>query len=93
MIRIGGEGLLGKGHTVPKIYWVLMIPIFLWLSRNDIFSSSQWERYNFSELEDVGRLLFDLVVCLVGSFIYIVLIWLCVSVLKYLLGINRQRNK
>lgn len=85
--------MLVKGHSVPKIYWVLMIPIFLWLISNRIFSKSQWERYGFSEAEDVGRLIFDIVICLLESFIYILFIWLCVSVVKYLFGMNREKVK
>ena len=85
--------MLVKGHNVPKIYCLLMIPIFLLLINNRIFSSSKWERYGFSEVEDFGRLVFDIVVCSLESFIYILLIWLCVSVLKYLFDSKRERNK
>lgn len=85
--------MLVKGRSVPKIYWVLMIPIFLWMVSNRVILNSQWERYGFSEAEDYGHFIFDIVICLLESFIYILFIWLCVSVVKYLFGINRERNK
>lgn len=86
--------MLVKVHTVPKVYWVLMIPIFLWMVSNRIFFSSQWERYGFSEVEDFGHFIFDIGVCLFESFVYILLIWLCVSVFKYIYSalIEKETN-
>lgn len=85
--------MLVKGQKMPMIYWILMIPIFLWISSNRIFWDSQWQRYVFSEIEDFGHFIFDIGVCLFESFIYILLIWLCVSALKKLFSNNRAGNK
>ncbi|MCM3388282.1 hypothetical protein M3649_09065 [Ureibacillus chungkukjangi] len=76
--------MLVKGYTVPKFYWLLMIPIFIWLSSNRIFSASEWERYGLTRLEDIGHLLFDLGICVIDSLIHVLLIWLVASIFKNL---------
>jgi hypothetical protein len=75
-----------KGHNVslPKIYWVLLIPVFLGVSYYNVFFDWQLQHYIVTETEDFGRYVFVLVISYFQSFIYILLIWLAVSLLKSL---------
>ena len=85
--------MLVKGYTVsfPKAYWVLLILIFLGVSYYNIFFDWQLQYYGVNEAEDFGRYVFVLVLSICQSFIYILLIRLAVSLLKYLFKNKEQK--
>lgn len=85
--------MLVKGHIVsmPKIYWVLLIPIYIVVSYYNIFFDWELQYYSVTEAEDFGRYLFVLCLSFCQSFIYILLIRLVVSLLKYIFS-NKKQN-
>lgn len=93
-IRKGCESMLVKGHLVsmPKIYWVLLIPIYLVVSYYNIFFDWQLQYFGISEAEDFGRYVFVLFLSFCQCIIYILLIRLVVSLLKHLFR-NKKQEK
>lgn len=89
-----GDSMLVKGYSVsfPKVYWVLLIPIFLGVSYSNIFFDWQLQYYSVNEAEDFGRYVFVLFLSICQSFIYILLIRLAVSLLKYLFKNKEQKS-
>lgn len=73
--------MLRNGHTfiMSKIYWVLLIPVFLWVSYYNIFFGWQLHDFSVNEAEDFGRYIFVLTISVCQSFFYILLIMLAVS--------------
>ncbi|MGE6489132.1 hypothetical protein [Paenisporosarcina sp. NPDC076898] len=86
--------MLVKGYTVsfPKVYWVVLIPIFLGVSYSNIFFDWQLQYYGVNEAEDFGRYVFVLALSICQSFIYILLIRFAVSLLKYLFRKKEQNS-
>lgn len=78
--------MLVKGHIVgiPKIYWIILIPIFLWVSYYNIFLNWDLQHYGVTELEDFGRYVFVLCLSFCQCFIYILFIRLAVITLKFI---------
>lgn len=91
--RKGCESMLIKGHIVniPKLYWILFIPIYIGVSYNNIFFDRQLQYFSVTEAEDFGRYVFVLCLSFCQGFIYILLIRLVVSLLKYIF-INKKQN-
>ena len=87
--RDGCEVLLAKGHiiSIPKIYWVLSIPIYLVVTYYNIFFEWQLHNSGVAEAEDFGRYVFVLCLSFCQSFIYILIIRLEVSLLT-----NKKKN-
>lgn len=85
--------MLVKGHIVsmPKIYWVLLIPIYIVVSYYNIFFDWQLQYSSVTEAEDFGRYVFVLCLSFCQSFIYILLIRLVVFLLKYIFS-NKKQN-
>lgn len=77
--------MLVKGHIVSmrKKYWVLLIPIYIVVSYNNIFLDWQLQYSGVTEAEDFGRYVFVLCLSFCQSFIYILIIRLVVSLLKF----------
>ncbi len=86
--------MLVKGHIVsmPKIYWVLLIPIYIVVSYYNIFFDWQLQYSGITEVEDMGRYVFVLCLSFFQSFIYILIIRLVVSTLKYIFSIKKQSS-
>lgn len=78
--------MLVKGHNVsmPKIYWVILIPIFLGVSYYNIFFDWDLQHYGVTELEDFGLYVFVLCLSFCQCFIYILFIRLAVTTIKRL---------
>lgn len=78
--------MLVKGHIVsmPKIYWVLLIPIYIVVSYYNVFFEWQLQYFGVTEVEDFGRYVLVLCLSFCQSFIYILIIRLVVSLLKYI---------
>ncbi|MGE7666945.1 hypothetical protein ACQKMN_14645 [Ureibacillus composti] len=72
--------MLVKGNTLPKVYWLLFIPILLLISYQNLFGTIK--HYRMDELEYYGRILFYLITSFAESIIYIVFIWPVVSIVK-----------
>jgi len=93
-IRNGCESMLVKGHVIsmPKIYWVILIPIFLGVSYYNIFFDWQLQYFGVNEAEDFGRYVFVLCISFCQCFIYILFIRLAVSLLKYVFRYKKQNS-
>ncbi|MDM5333808.1 hypothetical protein QUF56_11275 [Ureibacillus composti] len=74
--------MLVKGNTLPKVYWLLIIPIMLLTSYQNLFKFGKVQHYHIDELEYYGRILFYLITSFAESIIYIVFIWLVISIVK-----------
>lgn len=74
--------MLVKGNKLPKVYWLLFIPIMLLTSYQNLFKFETVQHYQLNVLETYGKILFYLVMSFTESLIYIVFIWLVVSIVK-----------
>lgn len=45
--------MLIKGYSLPKIYWIILIPLVLVISSINLIKEIQ--KYSFNDLEDLGR--------------------------------------
>lgn len=86
--------MLVKGHMIsmPKNYWCLWIPIFLWVSYYNIFFDWQLQDFSVNEAEDFGRYVFVLCISFCETFIYILLIRLLVYLFKYTFKFKKQNS-
>lgn len=78
--------MLSKGYSLPKIYWIILIPLILVIGSVNFIEEIQ--KYSFNDLEDLGRYFFIIVCSLYEAFIYMLLIWGTVSLLKYIFKNN-----
>jgi len=74
--------MLVNGYKLSKIYWLLFIPIMLLTSYQNLFKFGKVQHYQMDEFEYYGRILFYLITSFAESIIYIVFIWLIVSIVK-----------
>ncbi|MFC4409000.1 hypothetical protein ACFOZY_00980 [Chungangia koreensis] len=82
--------MLVKGYKMPNVYWVLLISIFLFLSYQRLFAIDQIQFSRFSEAEDYGKVVMELGFSLFESFIYVVFLWVAISVIQLLF--NYRQN-
>ena len=78
----------GQKFSLHIFYWLLLVPIFLIISYNNLFFDWQVQYFYFNEIEDFGRYVFILVISFVEAFIYVLVIRLVVFLFQKVLKKN-----
>lgn len=68
--------------SLAKFYWLMLIPLFLFISYYELFINWQVQRYSFHELEDFGRYVFVSFIAFVEALIIIYILAMLERVLK-----------
>ncbi|MBM7602626.1 putative membrane protein [Metabacillus crassostreae] len=77
-------------NTIKSFFWFLFPFIMVLISIQNIFNNWELNYYSFNEFEDLGRLLFVLVISACESALIIVFLW---WILKSVKKVSKNLNK
>lgn len=69
-------------ESIKKFFWLLFPVILVLISYNNIFNNWELPLFGFSELEDLGRLLFVLGISACESALVTVILWWVITSMK-----------
>ena len=72
--------------SINKFYWIVFPVILVFIGYNNIFHNWELHLFGFSELEDIGRLLFVMAISACESALVTVFLWWVIKSIKKISG-------
>ena len=82
----------GANISLPILYWILLVPIFLVVSFRTLFFDFEIQYFSLYELEDFGRYVFILCLSFFEALIYMLLIRFIVFLFKKIFSKLKQQR-